>query len=522
MPELNFPHDFAQLRIGGRRPFLIIGAGVSWQLVPLPGQLLAEKRAAAEERLNCTPPAIDAIADDALYRWAEDILKQLRDRSEVIPKLRLAEALEILADPRWVAQVGLPLRSTLPRHRVIARFAREDRWARLWSLNWDSHLENALEQIGFDRGEPKSNQPWPKAYRTIITADEFRAHAGRTNLFCILKPHGCVRALIKARELEDAGNTAEARELAERFMITESELRAERKNRTDTTFSIALKAALNESPMMVAGWSISEPYLRAMMDETVREVIVKGTVEELTIADIRFNADGHTKIAECYGLTKEQVYVELQPGEDGFNTDRLFLWIQARYALDQLTEHASEALKPRIRALIEQVKRPVADHFLIGWADVFLPAWVRLCWRAKLVACAGFEPHQLRLELEDEHVPWNIHPSLMRPDLSAAAILLSRLSEDGSPWDACLFPGALWNRTTGRLVLPLPTWGPCSGLDALNPLLKVLQRELALVTAVDILPVPSHLDGPKPPPAMTRTQLLAARRRVLVRRSPHP
>lgn len=86
MPTL--PHNFTTLRQYGsanRRPsVLVLGAGMSYSLVPLPRQLLVEKRANAEDAVGCTsavptdpnPPA------DHLYRWADDIWKELTARGD--------------------------------------------------------------------------------------------------------------------------------------------------------------------------------------------------------------------------------------------------------------------------------------------------------------------------------------------------------------------------------------------------------------------------------------------------------
>lgn len=151
----NVPHTFEQLRVGVRRPFLMAGAGLSWGLVPGPDALLAARRATAEAELGCST-TVDSASAGALYKWAEEILAQLTARAEPAPKLKLAEALGLLSEAYWIAEVGLPLRGTTPRHRVLVRLARENRCVSIWSFNWDSHIENALERVGFDRDEPSN------------------------------------------------------------------------------------------------------------------------------------------------------------------------------------------------------------------------------------------------------------------------------------------------------------------------------------------------------------------------------
>jgi hypothetical protein len=213
-------------------------------------------------------------------------------------------------------------------------------------------------------------------------------------------------------------------------------------------------------------------------------------------------------------LTKATVFAELDK-DYGFNADDFLLWIQARYALDQLSNHAPNGLIEQLRIRAARLERPGGDHFLFGWADDFLPAWVRFCWRAELVPCAGFQPHQLRLEIEDLHIPWNI-AAVVRPDLSAAAILLCKLPPDGGAWNATQFPGALYNGSVQRLVLPFPTWGSPNELAALNPLMRALERDAAFVTQLDVLPVGPDISGLAATPALVQQikEMLAGVTRV--------
>ena len=493
MPTSNFPHDFSQLRVGPRRPFLVIGAGMSFGLVLGPKELLAKKQGYAEATLGCHIEGISPDEDRALYKWAGLVLDLLNRQAQAVPKLLVAEALGLLSDPEWTAGIGIPLRGTTPRHRVIARLVREKRWAAIWSLNWDCHLENALERIGLNRGEPRVQQPWFTAYRTVVTTDDF-PHLGREDLFCIVKPHGCVQALSEARRYVGDGDIATASRLAERFMITESELARLGSDPADQKFAFELASTLSKSPLMTAGWSISEPYLATIMEQARSGGLQTNQVGELTIIDIHFNEQGHQQATGYYGMTKERVFMGVDPDSLGFNTDRFFLWVQAKYALDQLLLHAPDSIKPHLLLRASFLSGPLDQHFLMAWADDFLPAWTRLCWRADLVQCVGYAAHQLRLELEDEHVPWHLG-ALPRPDLAAAAILLLCLPDDGDGWDPSRFPGGLWDDRAGRLVVPLPSWGELNELAAINPLLRVLEREIGFVSQLDIAPIPHDLDG---------------------------
>ena len=338
---LPLPHQFNQLRGGPRRPFLMIGAGLSWGLVPVPNDLLIAEMLPAENALAHKSAGIVPSAPNALYQWAEQMLTALTASGRPNPKLELAQALGLTTAAKWIAKTGLPLRGTTPRHRVIARLARERRWTSMWSFNWDAHVENAFEKVGFDRGDPKITQPWTVAYRTVIETSDF-VYLDQDNTFCILKPHGCVRSLIEAEDLLSRGELGRSKEMADRLMISTTDLDSQRNNPTDKKFFIELQSRLTKSPMMVVGWSISEPYLAEVINDALEDTLNRDKVEELTVADIGFNGQGHTKAAECYALKKEQVFVQLSPARDGFGTDALFLWIQAQYALDKIAEHSSQ------------------------------------------------------------------------------------------------------------------------------------------------------------------------------------
>jgi SIR2-like domain len=316
----------------------VVGAGLSWGLVPLPEELLRQWKEGARE-LGCD--AIDNLpgGSSALYAWAERILAHLSDRGGTPPKLALAKALGLLADQSWTGNVPVPLRGTTPRHRVIARFAREQRWASVWSLNWDCILENALERVGLERGEAERTQPWLTRYSTVVTQGDFPKLSHR-DLFCVLKPHGCVRALVEAERARQEGDLPRASELAGRFMICTSELHQERSNPTDEMFFIRLRASLHSAPLVIVGWSVSEPYLAAVIDESLARVLSKGATEELSIIDVVFNEAGHRKVAECYGLTPEQVFFNVAVADTKIDTDSLFLWLQAVHCMDQLINSA--------------------------------------------------------------------------------------------------------------------------------------------------------------------------------------
>ena len=208
MPVL--PHNFPTLRQRGAGNYhpsvLMLGAGMSWGLVPLPGKLLEEKRVQAESMLGITSalPVSPNPPAEHLYQWADDIRNQLIARGDLNPKLTLAESLDIPNERHWLGCVSTQ-RNT-PRHRVVARFAREGLWDQIWSLNWDCVQESALENVGIRRRAIDAGMPWPTVFNTFITAADC-AQMGEANSVKVLKPHGCVMALVEAQRARDSGNT---------------------------------------------------------------------------------------------------------------------------------------------------------------------------------------------------------------------------------------------------------------------------------------------------------------------------
>ncbi|MCW5673388.1 MAG: SIR2 family protein [Xanthobacteraceae bacterium] len=452
-------------------------------LTPTPAALIADNRDSAERFLRIQSVATTSTGADILYEWAEGALLELRKRGEVAPKLRIGEALGLISNPQWAAEVGIPLNRASPRHRVIARLAREDRIEKIWSLNWDAHIENALEQIGFELDEARVPQPWKTAYRTITLHGEAH-YLARNDVFCVLKPHGCVRALVKAKGLL-AGNIPQATQISDRLLLTREELRRDRLNETDHFFRQKLEVQLREHPLIVIGWSISEPFLLTVVRASVNAE--EPAIEECTIIDCTFNGGGHTAVTECYKLDKALAFAELNL-TDGPTADDLLLWIQARYALDQLHLFADEAVKASIDALRAELATPQPNNIAVAFADSFLPAWVRLCWRSGLVQAALFNQDAVRLELEDFHVPLSVG-SIVRADLQAAGVLLMRLVASESGWDLDRYPGALFDEGEERLVLPFPNWGIPNNLLGLKPLVDAIERNTAFITRLDILPL---------------------------------
>ena len=421
------PHNFPSLRRSGaaehRRSLLIMGAGMSFGLVPGPGTLCQAKRRDAERALNCTTSL--APDDFDLYKWADEVLAHLESHNDPNPKLTLAQSLDITSDPRWRGCAGTE-RNT-PRHRVIARFAREGLWEQIWSLNWDCIQERALENVGLVRDGKEAGLPWPTVFRAFITAAECGAIAADKTVK-VIKPHGCVMALAAGEEAMRRGDLPRARQLASRFLITASELASLAPapgNPTQHFIFASLSTELSSHPLIVGGWSVSEEYLLKYIDENVRPVLQQQrlAVDELCIIDIHFNDKGHTRLAGFYGKARASTHI---PVSD-LTTDGLFLWIQTLYALDCLRGWAAGKDRLSIEDLAARLNQPPdSPSFVTRWVDSFLPVWVRLCWRCGLVDCFNSrgEPvaaHEIPLESRDEHIPWHIE-NIRRPDLGSAAM----------------------------------------------------------------------------------------------------
>lgn len=263
---VNVPHDFGQFLGRTREPLLFVGSGLSYGFVPLIDQLVPERK----DHIEAIFGTGSQSTAEGPYRWARAILDHLTASGIARPRLRLAEELGLLSDPRWTATTGLPLRRALPRHRVIARFAREELWDSICSLNWDTYIEQALLRIGFTRNRSRYPQPWLAVFRTIVTRDD-RQSFGERHCFSILKPHGCVEALKEAREAELNGEYARATGLAARFKITDVDLeRPWHGDPDDDWFLTQLSALLGRRPLMVLGWSISEPYLQGVVNDSLK------------------------------------------------------------------------------------------------------------------------------------------------------------------------------------------------------------------------------------------------------------
>ena len=490
----KLPHQMDALRAGGRKPVLMIGAGLSYGIVPLVDALY-EKRAELERRLF-GPGADPVVGVTDLYDWADAVLARLRANGEPHAKYRLACALGLL-DERWRRssdEMALAHRSA--RHRVIARLARERRWAAIWSLNWDCVLEATLEQVGFQLEAPSEPLPWVQRYGVTLLEAHIPRHAG-SEILEIVKPHGCARAL----PTHDP-RTSEEAALCERLKIGRRELDDPdaRANDADRVFLHRFCVDLATSPFVMVGWSVSEPYLRRLADEALGSS--SRPVGELSIVDPSFQ-EGHATLAAHYGQSREQCHFAVATGSAGLTTDRLFLHIQALFGLERLAAAAPWRLRRPLAEARSLLEGFAAPGDLLDWFDCFLPAWTRLCWRAGFPdRDVDFDPTSIRTDRPDYHVPWGLDSVPDRPDLAMAAFLLAEILGAGERWSFSRFPGAWWSEREALRVLPLPASHQISESLALRPLLDSFAADGGLAARAEILPV-----HPKDPRVVTNQGL---------------
>ena len=269
--SINLPHEFPSLFGGNKIPVLIVGSGPSSELVPTHADLFNNECQQAEERLKCDSGIdFNNPGDNNLYSWATAIKAELEKKGVPLPKLKIAEELRILDDLRWRPKVKYRPLQTLARHRVIARFVREERLEAIWSLNWDTLLEIALESIGMSHATNVAQDqfPWKTKYKTFVTVDDY---ADDDNVFMLHKPHGCVRSLILAKEaLKNGDPDGRAERLCERFLITEEEMKSfdGRQEDQDDNFYSEIRVKFSKRSLYTLGW-------RAAVEEYLLEFLEK-------------------------------------------------------------------------------------------------------------------------------------------------------------------------------------------------------------------------------------------------------
>lgn len=489
--SIKLPHKFPSLLSGEKRPVVLIGAGMSYGIVPNPNELLESICREAQEQLNCESVH---LPQESLYSWADEVLNCLKEQGHPTPKLDLAKSLKLLSNKMWAGTITIRPLMTHPRHRVLARFSREGRIRSLWSLNWDTHLESVMQCIGIreKRTNSASNSlPWCCSYRSFITDKDFKV---LDDSFIIYKPHGCVAALEEANNALQSGNTQRANELSERFLIGKAELESRTNSGNDTAFKSFLNTQFPGRALYGLGWSASEPYLLDYLDE-IRNQLQSEHDDSLTIIDLAFNDKGHSRLAVIYDTSKEKAHVNI---DSNLCIDDLLLWLQARYVIAETIKQCNNtSLKTKLSQINEAISEPnpSSQKLLIDWADCFLPSWLRLCWRASLVKYIHngqvIQSHDIRLEAPDEHIPMNIG-GIVRIDILASIPLLLKLNENPENYDLRTYPGGIYRKKDSTLIIPLPAWQTdYHDLKAINPLLESIthSRGFGLISAICILPL---------------------------------
>lgn len=463
---MELPHKFPSLLTENTTQLVIIsGAGLSAPNAPVANQLYPNLQNVAREL------GLDDTAN--FYELANAVLQFISStgKSEPESRLYLAEKLGLLDDRRWFGEIGLPLSGNTPRHRVIARFAIEERWKAIISLNWDTLLEAALESVGLSENGTNP-RPWKIKSRASIIDDTHLPLLKSAHVFPVIKPHGCVRNLAKARQQFRA--TGQVPSIT--FKLTQPELDELPlgQNRVDKK----VETTLSECPLLALGWKASEGYLRKTILSTLKAS--PRTEDDAFSLVSRSWYETHDEIASAYGKDKNQVFFKTQ--DAGVTLDRLFLWLQAQYAIGKLM-HASNASRQTLQSLLAELEDPRVNHYILNWVDGWLSTWNRLCWRAGLTKGTDpssgqkVEPWEIPVVPRDVHVPL-CGLSSERLELEAAALLLAKLSERLADFNYVKFPGGFWKAGSGTLYIPLPVWDcstPLSDLAALKPLIDELR-----------------------------------------------
>lgn len=474
MPIIEPLHCLNELlSIATPKTTLLIGAGLSYSLVELPTDIIKRLHPAQKEielNLGLTAPCapINPTKSNELYRWAGEVFDQMLLQGELptSAKLKIASAIGVTTNACWRAKARMPIRGTTPRHRIIARLAREGRLQTVWSLNWDVWLESALTSIGIEPTDTSSTtsqlpKSWITKYASWTPSSNPPQEANQTlNIF---KPHGCVESLLKGDGI---------------FILTEEELNRELTKQPLEVIN-CLKASLTSKLFIGLGWSASEGYLRSLFEELSSAKALNS--KNLTIIDPFPNDDGHAKLINYYGATRDAAICETKPPLVS-STDDLFLWMQTRYGLIcfQHLFPAGHENYLKIAEWLEYFKKPLLagfpNNWIMGWFDDFLPVWVRLCFnsgRVRFRDGPAIDVDSIPTHKRDEHIPWN-DQSTDRTDLKAAIYLFLTLLSIGENrnLDTQSFPGALWNWKTQHLIIPLPAWESdrALSLSALKPL----------------------------------------------------
>ncbi len=472
---MTIPHQFPSLVDGPAQPVLIAGTGLSTPDVPMVSGLQGKlTEIAASLGASVT---IDQNDKSYFYALAEAVIGKLEagGKTPSESRLWLAEELGMLDDRRWFGQVGLPLSGNTPRHRALARFAVEKRLRAIVSLNWDALLEAALDSVGLnDLSEGASlPRPWEVTEYARVVDDTHMPLVGRVNVFPVVKPHGCVRELERARTRLRSGESLGP----VTFKLTLSEL-SDLTPAQKQVFDTTVRHYLSACPLIGIGWRASEGYLRTAIVE-IAKAVQRSEPDAFTLIDICWDSN-HSEIATAYGKNEGESFAQVNKDVHP-SLDCLLRWLQARHALTRMITMVPPQERGPLTQLLQDLGQPDCGHPIQDWADYWLPTWVRLCWRAG--AMQGFDsqnraigPSEIPVTPRDAHVPLT-GMSIKRRDLHAAAKLFIALRNSLDRFRFDLYPGGLLDMEKHCLYLPLPGWKasvPSSDLAALKPLVEAL------------------------------------------------
>jgi len=477
-------------------PIVLVGAGLSYGLVPTADEYGAEigHRSAEIEAALGVKAATAPVDAKSLYEWADNCIASLvgSGLGQDDAKVRLAQAMGLTTDARFLAKFNIPSRGTTPRHRVLCRLAREGRIESFWSFNWDCWLESSLDSVGLRNGLrtiPTMIAPhgWKLRYVVWFAG----ASSGtRTDTMPIFKAHGCVRALYDAKG---------------EFIVTASEMAlplaqqpVERRNR--------MKGEVSDRWLLAIGWSATEAYVRELFAEQGAAGVLH---EGVTIVDLNCTQPGHLEVCSSYGVNPTDAAVSVTGRAPG-TTDDLMLWIQTLRGLSAIRAACSSY--PNLQSEVDQQAALTPSHDdarfresgVVSFLDDWLPAWLRICFLAGAQEHAhaqGNELEVLPVDERDAHIPWS--PLTGRDDLMASVGLMISLKGKYGAWDFEKFPGALWRSSTQEIVVPVPGWAAEPDISALS-LKSLLNHWLdeARISSIRLLP----LDAPAVPTPDLRTR----------------
>lgn len=350
LPSHNFSY-WSDSEDNDSPPAIIVGAGFSVPQVRLPVHLTAhcaENQTEIESVLNISTGFnfnTPRKAED-LYIWAGECIEKLNANGEQdhVAKRKLIDAIGLLEDPAFFARAYIPLRGTTPRHRVLARLAREGAVYSLWSLNWDLWLEAAFEAVGLVRKDASGTasfdalpKNWKKSYRVFLPAD-----APEENNSCIplYKPHGCIG--------EFAAHTNDL------FKITKKELEED----VPANVKQRLLTQVEGKPVCAIGWGATEENLQNVFQESAVSNGLKQNA--LTIISLGWNDSGvdtHSKLATNFGQNELSTLCSVQRSAPG-TTDDLMQWIQTLRTLHRFRAVVT-GLTPTNNTLLQRIEQQI-------------------------------------------------------------------------------------------------------------------------------------------------------------------